>query len=387
MAVLGSSLLSSVFTTFYYLVMVWGFARQPALLGVIIALYELTPNVLGIAWAWLRVSLNNVQQIQIGWILRAVGTVLLLNVASLPLQVLGIFLVSITSMIVFSLEKASLTANDTSTHSIINKFVRLNQIQMATGLVSPIAAGYLINQQNNFLLTIIMLIIAVLGLGVSFFIPTLISENIREKKTSQVKRTWRLPENTTMISIVILMFLGNLVLWGPQAIVIPAFFQAFHMSAIDLGTVITCGKVGTLLGLEILRRIHVGINKMAPALALSLALYASGFLVLGIFAPTQILWWGIVTFIINAFEACISPFLNTLISFFYPNAQRRAGTMSFVVSLGNLGEPAGALIVGLATINPAISLGIVGGLGTALGVIFAARLSSQTRNLSEESVQ
>ncbi len=225
-----------------------------------------------------------------------------------------------------------------------------------------------------------------MGITDSFFIPRLSSNTIEEKKEVQVKKSWRLPENTTIISIVLLMFLGNLLVWGPQAIAVPAFFSLFHMSAIDLGAAITCGKVGILVGLEVLRRVQISVRNMAPVLALSLALYASGFLLLGIVAPVNILWWGAVVFLINTFEACISPFLNTLISFFYPDVRKRAGMMSLVVSLGNLGEPAGSLVAGLSLFNPAVSLGLIGALGAAVSLAFAAFLFRQTRNLSKEAV-
>jgi len=123
---------------------------------------------------------------------------------------------------------------------------------------------------------------------------------------------------------------------------------------------------------------------MAPSLAFALALYSSGYIVLGIFAPRQVLWWGVVIVIINAVESVIAPFLNTLISFFYPNVQKRAGTMSTVVSLGNLGEPIGSLITGILIVDAAASLRIIGILGSAIGLIFAVLLVRQVKNLSEE---
>ncbi len=382
MPVLGSSLLSSVFTSFFYLIMVWTFASQPALLGIVIAAYELTPNVLGIAWAWLRLPFTSIQQLQLGWLLRIGGTFLLLDVNNLVIKVVGIIIVAVTPTIVSSLEKASLTISDSSTSTMMNKFVWISQIQQVTSLFSPILAGYFISQHSTVLLTVIMVVISLLGLFVSNFFP--ISTTIRDKTMTQDKRRWRFPNNPVVILVVTLMFLGNLVLWGPTAIAVPTFFQQSHMSATDLGLVLTCGKVGTLLGLQLLRKFQVGIKQMAPSLAFALALYSSGYIVLGIFAPRQVLWWGVVIVIINAVESVIAPFLNTLISFFYPNVQKRAGTMSTVVSLGNLGEPIGSLITGILIVDAAASLRIIGILGSAIGLIFAVLLVRQVKNLSEE---
>jgi hypothetical protein len=382
MLILGESLLSSAFTTFFYLIMVWAFASQPMLLGTIIALYELAPNVFGIAWGAIQLPLTSVRQIQIGWLLRAIGAILLLIPDPVSLKIIGIFLAAITPTIVFSIEKASFTVTDSSTSTMINKFVQISQIQLIIGLASPILAGYLISQHNNLLLLVIMITTTTLGLVLCQFFPVLTTT--KEKSTTSTKRFWRLPENSMLLSLVLLMLLGNLILWGPQAIAIPTFFQLSHMSATDLGIVITCGKAGSLLGLQLLGKIRLSIRQMAPALAVSLAFYASGFLALGLLAPIQVLPWCIIVVLINACESAVSPFLNTLISFLAPNTQKRASTMSTVVSLGNLGEPVGAFIAGIATIHPATTLSLMGGLGIAISVIFAILLTKQTQTFPRE---
>src|SRR5438874_2151166 len=114
MAVFASILLSSAFLAMFTLSMAWIFASEPVLLGTVLAVFELTTNLAGIALSRFWSPLSSARQLQIAWLLRCIGSLLLLTVHILPLQIVGVMLVAATLIHTSSLEKASLIATEAS---------------------------------------------------------------------------------------------------------------------------------------------------------------------------------------------------------------------------------------------------------------------------------
>lgn len=394
MPALTSSLLSSTFVSMFYLAMAWAFASQPSLLGVVVAASELLANLTGLAWATTRIPLSIGRQVQLGWASRAIGTILLIDGRYLPLQLVGVVAVAITPNVIASLEKASLVADDSEVEAMVGKFTRLRQLQLAANFLSPLVAGLLLSHRDRLLLTAAIVIFPVAGTVVGHFFPSLPPSSAvtverkggNEGSSGYRRWKWRWSYQPMVGGIIAMMFLGNLVIWGPELTIFPAFFQLAGMSAAGLGLATTCGRIGEFIGLYVLQRLRVPIRWMATSVALAFVLHAAGFLILGITAPTQVYWWCVIIALTNFSLAAFTPYLSTLVSFFYPDPHERARAIGSVGSLANLGEPIGALGASVAaSVAPSVALMIVGTLGVIIGGAFVGLFLQQSRGMASDS--